>query len=202
MERQKKKAQIREAIIRAIFALLEEKNWEGLSSNEICEKAEISKRTLYLYFRSQDEMYLEVVHRSFECMNDVMRSAMEIGKTVEDKIIGLGRAYIQFMLQNPVEGTLIMGFDEKRYKNAYEEQINAIHIIANQYELMHVFRELNLEREVFDGNLAIFLWAHIQGIAQLLHSKGKWMEDYYDSSMQSIIEDQMKLARKMLGGAK
>lgn len=202
MERQKKKEQIRETIIQAIFALLEKKNWEILSSNEICEKAKISKRTLYLYFRSQDEMYLGVVQRSFERMNEAMRLALEIEETVEEKIISLGEAYVWFMLQNPIEGALIMGFDEKRYMGTYEKQINTIHVIGNQYELKHLFQELNLEPEVFDSNLAFFLWAHIQGTAQLLHSKGKWLEDYYDTSMQNIIEGQMKLARKILGGAK
>ncbi|HBF64982.1 MAG TPA: hypothetical protein DDW34_03530 [Clostridium sp.] len=75
-------------------------------------------------------------------------------------------------------------------------------MIANQYELMHLFRELNLNTTVFDGNLAVFLWAHIQGIAQLLHSKGKWMEEYYGVSIEDIIEGQMKLTRQMLGGLK
>ncbi len=202
MDRTKKKEFIQDTIIQALFSLLEEKSWESLSSNEICEKAGISKRTLYAYFRSQDEMYLELVKRSFERMNMTMGNALNQGEDVEDKIINLGVAYIQFMLKKPVEGTLILNFDEKRFRGTYENQINAIHIIANQYELMHLFEKLNLDTKAFDSHLAIFLWSHIQGIAQLLHSKGKWMEEYYDVSIQRIVEGQMELARKVLGGIK
>ncbi|MEA5056044.1 MAG: TetR/AcrR family transcriptional regulator [Anaerotignum propionicum] len=202
MERNKKKEYIQDAIIDGIFSLLLEKNWASLSSNEICEEAGVSKRTLYAYFHSQDEMYLELVKRSFERMNVAMGDAMTQKVCAFDKIIYLGEAYIKFMLENPREGALILGFDEKRYENQYEKQVNEIHLIANQYELMHLFRELNLNTTVFDGNLAVFLWAHIQGIAQLLHSKGKWMEEYYGVSIEDIIEGQMKLTRQMLGGLK
>lgn len=202
MERNKKKKHIQDAIVEGIFSLLLQKNWESLSSNEICEKAGVSKRTLYAYFHSQDEMYLELVKRSFERMNVVMRDAIAKRTCAIDKIIYLGETYIKFMLENPREGALILGFDEKRYENTYEKQVNEIHLIANQYELMHLFGELNLNPQVFDANLAVFLWAHIQGIAQLLHSKGKWMEEYYDISIENIIEGQMKLTRQMLGGLK
>ena len=202
MDRDKKKAFIQDTIIQALFSLLEDKSWESLSSDEICKKAGVSKRTLYAYFHSQDEMYLELVKRSFERMNVTMGNALNQGNDVEDKIINLGMAYIQFMLKNPVEGTLILNFDEKRYKGTYVNQVNDIHNIANKYELMHLFQELNLDTKVFDSQLAIFLWSHIQGVAQLLHSKGEWMEEYYDVSIHRIVESQMKLARKMLGGIK
>lgn len=201
MERNKRKEYIQDSIINGIFTLLLEKSWEGLSSNEICEKAGVSKRTLYAYFRSQDEMYLELVKRSFERMNIAMKDAMMSKRDCPlDKIIYLGETYIKFMLENPREGVFILGFDEKKYQKQYEKQVNEIHLIANQFELMHLFEELQLDTLVFDGNLAIYLWAHIQGIAQLLHSKGDWMEDYYGISIESIIHGQMKLTRQMLGG--
>jgi len=73
-------------------------------------------------------------------------------------------------------------------------------LIANRFELKHLFQELQLDPQVFDGTMAIYLWAHIQGIAQLLHSKGEWMEDYYGISIENIIQGQMKLTRQMLGG--
>lgn len=202
MDRNKKKEFIQDTIIQALFSLLEEKSWESLSSNGICEKAGVSKRTLYSYFHSQDEMYLELVKISFERMNVAIGNAMNEGVDVEDKIINLGVAYIQFMLENPVEGTLILNFDEKRFRGTYENQVNAIHMIANHYELKHLFQKLNLDTKIYDSHLAIFLWSHIQGVAQLLHSKGEWMEEYYGVSIQKIVEGQMRLARKMLGGIK
>ncbi|WP_312061013.1 TetR/AcrR family transcriptional regulator [Anaerotignum sp.] len=201
MERNKKKEYIQNAIIDGIFALLLEKNWESLSSNEICEKAGVSKRTLYAYYCSQDEMYLELVKRSFERMNIVMQEAMKDKRGYNlDYILCLGETYIKFMLENPREGALILGFDEKKYQKQYEKQVNEIHLIANRFELKHLFQELQLDPQVFDGTMAIYLWAHIQGIAQLLHSKGEWMEDYYGISIENIIQGQMKLTRQMLGG--
>ncbi len=200
MERQKKKEHIRENIIQAIFALLKERTWESLSSSEICEKAGVSKRTLYVYFRSQDEMYLELVRRSFEHMTDILRPAMALGETIEDKICNLGETYLRFMLENPIQGELIIGFDEKRYVNAYTKQVEAIRAIANEYELFHIFHKFNLDSKVYDSNMAIFLWAYIQGIAQLLHSKGVWMEEYYKTPIQRIIKEQINLVRIVFEG--
>ncbi len=200
MNRQLKKENIRENIIQALYELLKGRTFENLSSKEICEKAGVSKRTLYIYFRSQDEMYLELVRRSFKHMVETFEQDMMFETTIEDKICNIGERYLCFLFDHPTEGELIIGYDEKRYVEAFPELVGEISTIANEYELLHIFRKWKLDPEIYDSNLAIFLWAYIQGIAQLLVRKEGWMEGYYGMPIQKIIKDQIHFVRIMLRG--
>ncbi|SEO32449.1 transcriptional regulator, TetR family [Amphibacillus marinus] len=200
MERAEKKHLIRENIIKALFDLLSEKKWGDLSSNEICTRADISKRTLYVYFRSQDEMYLAIVKRSFESLMGDMSKAFSIGRTAKEKLVNLGQAYLYFMIDNPIKGSLIVGYDEMNYVVNYPEQVESIQAIANNFELMTIFQKLDLDPIIFNQHLAIFLWGHLQGIAQLINSKGEWLADYYGLTMEAMIDAQIKLASDLLEG--
>lgn len=202
MERQEKKEFIRENIIQSLFELLKEKSWESISSTEICTTAGISKRTLYIYFRSQDEMYLELVKRSFIQLTDTLSTVMNLQKTITEKIINLGTTYLQFMLDYPLQGALITGFDESRFKQEYQKEVEEISIIANRYELTTVFQLLNANPVVYNQTLAIFLWSHIQGMAQLVLDKRKWLENYYNVAIHDLIEDQMNFIKNILEGVK
>ncbi len=200
MDRTKKKEQIKEKIIEAVLDLLTERNWESLSSNDICKKAEVSKRTLYVYFQSQDEIYLELVRRSFDKLAGEMNTAFSEGHTATEKIMNTGRAYLNFMIDEPVLGGLIVRFDGVQFFENYPEQVRGIGIIANQYELLHIFRQLNLDPERYDRTLALGLWAHLQGMAQLIISKGMWLEEYYEASTTHLIQEQMTMVEQKLRG--
>jgi len=200
MERQQKKDAIRDKIIAATFDLICERTWESVSSDEICAAAKVSKRTLYAYFRSQDEIYLELVKRSFAQMATCLGAAFSEGNTVTDRIINLGEAYLRFMLDEPVKGALVVRFDEMRFTESYPEQVKWIGEIANANELLALFRQQKLDPEHFDRSLALGLWAHIQGLAQLIVSKKMWLEDYYGIAIENLIAEQMTFVRKILEG--
>lgn len=196
MKREAKKELTKERIMDAIFSLMKEKSWREISSNEICHRAGISKRTLYIYFRSQDEMYLELVKDSFIEFRGCLAEAYEKEDNLEDMVVAMGMAYLEFMVEKPIKGSLMMGFNEKMYGKEHEQIISEIREIANEFELSNMFKD----NEGFDKNTAVFLWAYIQGIAQLILSKDKWMEEYYGMTMKNIIENQMKLVRKFIAG--
>ncbi|WP_067837102.1 TetR/AcrR family transcriptional regulator [Amphibacillus sediminis] len=200
MNREARKQLIREQIIQSLYDLLKEKRWDELSSNDICKKAAISKRTLYRYFQSQDDMYLELVKRSFVALCSKMEIGISKGETAVDKICNLGMAYLSFMQNCPIESSLIVGFDERKYIESNRKKVEEIGLIANQFELIQVFHRLDLDPAIYDQHLAIFLWGHIQGVAQLINSKGAWLEHYYGMTIQKIIETQVNLAKQVLLG--
>jgi AcrR family transcriptional regulator len=202
MERQQKKDWIREKIIESSLGLLKDRTWESVSSQEICTAAKVSKRTLYAYFRSQDEIYLELVRRCFLELTQDMGTAFSKGDTIIDQFINVGAAYLMYLVNEPVKGSLVVRFDEMRFIQNYPEQVKAISNSANQYELLSLFRQLDLDPEIYDRVLALYLWSHIQGMAQLLISKSMWLEDYYGASMARLIEEQITFIRKVLEGIK
>jgi AcrR family transcriptional regulator len=57
------KALRREAIVEVARKLFERKDFEALSMDEIARRARLAKGTLYLYFRTKEELFLEI-HRA------------------------------------------------------------------------------------------------------------------------------------------
>lgn len=66
--REREKAQRRETILDAAEALLFERGYEATKMIDIAERCELSKGTLYLYFRSKEELARAIVGRSYEAL--------------------------------------------------------------------------------------------------------------------------------------
>ena len=198
MNRKEKKNLMKERIIKSLFMLLENKTWDMVSSEDICKSASVSRRTLYSYYGSQDEMYLEIVKISFEKINKRMELSVAEKSDIYDKVISLGNAYLKFMIENPDIGNLVTTFNESEFSASYPEKIKEISKIANLYEPFSFFGKEVDEKEGLTRQMAIMLWSYIQGLAQLINSKALWMEDYYGDSIENIVDEQLKGVKKIM----
>jgi len=86
----------REAIVEAAGNLFVEKGFEAASMDEVAKRAEFTKRTLYQYFPSKEDLYAAVVLRGFRSMAESMERA---GKDAPDgfsRLRSYFRAYYGF----------------------------------------------------------------------------------------------------------
>lgn len=68
--KEREKAQRREAIQNAAMHLFFDQGFERTTMDQIAEKAELSKGTLYLYFPSKAELYISLVLEGFNMLAD------------------------------------------------------------------------------------------------------------------------------------
>lgn len=204
MKREEKKAKIKSDIILATFQAIEFTTYDLLSIHTICEAASVSKRTFYSYFKSKDELYLELVLQSFETFSKAMEDALNKqaqdmpNRTGIDQIVLMGETYLHFHLNEPIKGKLTVMFSETDYEAAYPEKVNAIHQTANRFELSSYISSNRLLREIITPHIALSLWAQVQGMAQLLIFKKDWFEAYYHMTPEEIITGQMEQVRSYL----
>ncbi len=99
--REKQKQDLRRLILDAASQLFLEKGYEKFSLRQVAERIGYSATTIYLYFENKDELILTVVADGFRDfdhkMEDIARGAGDPLQRIE----ALGRAYIEFGLQNP-----------------------------------------------------------------------------------------------------
>jgi AcrR family transcriptional regulator len=99
--KERERASRREGIIDAAEALFAAKGFENATMDEIAEKAEFGKPTLYSYFKSKDEILFLVHMRKHEPKIAMLRQAVAKQGTGVDKLRALGLAYYQFYKRNP-----------------------------------------------------------------------------------------------------
>jgi AcrR family transcriptional regulator len=99
--RERQKQELRRLILQAAGELFLEKGYENFSLRQVAERIGYSATTIYLYFQNKDDLILATVQDGFEAFDRQMES-IAVGKgNPLQRIEALGRAYIEFGMQNP-----------------------------------------------------------------------------------------------------
>jgi AcrR family transcriptional regulator len=93
--REREKLDRRNAIISAAQDIFWEKGYEA-TMDEIAEKVELSKPTLYLYFKNKDDLYASIALGGFEALKERFKQVADSGDDVEAKVRSMYRAFIEF----------------------------------------------------------------------------------------------------------
>ena len=83
-------------IIATAEKLFFENNYEEVSMSKIAKEAGIAKGTLYLYFSSKKDLYFSVVVKALDIIEDVIRKNVSKAKNGLEKVVSMGRSYIEF----------------------------------------------------------------------------------------------------------
>ena len=94
--KEREKEQRREAILDAAEDVFSRKGLQSSTMDEIAERAELSKPTLYLYFGSKEDLYQAVANRGLDILEQVFRSVTEKGLSALQTLVRLGEAQEAF----------------------------------------------------------------------------------------------------------
>jgi AcrR family transcriptional regulator len=142
----------RHFILDSARRMLASKGVEETSMDDIARGAEYTRRTLYTYFRSRDEIYLSIFLEDLEARRNLQQDAVaEAGNGLE-KITAWGLTYYEYARHNPQAMRLQLywdfrGIDESRISRTIFSRFEAInHRLAE--DLREIFRH-----GIADGSL-------------------------------------------------
>lgn len=108
LSRREKEKQAREiGILNAAEQLFFEKGYDGASMDEIADKAQFTKRTLYQYFISKEDLYFAVALKWFKKLFSYFEEVMLKKTSGYDKFRFSGLAYYQFSKDYPAAFRLL-----------------------------------------------------------------------------------------------
>jgi AcrR family transcriptional regulator len=90
----------RNELLTAARAIFGKKGFHDASIDEIAEAAEVAKGTVYLYYRSKKELYLEALRFGVESLNTELRSRAEDPGTCLETLRTLTETKISFFEEN------------------------------------------------------------------------------------------------------
>lgn len=95
-ERKEREKQARkESILDAARRVFQEKGYHSTTMNKIAEEAELSKATLYLYFKNKDDLFLSMTTEPLKKLKKEFEKIATTNKNPQEKIVLLSRTFIK-----------------------------------------------------------------------------------------------------------
>ncbi len=106
--KEREKQQRREEIIEAAEKVFFSKGFEKSTMDDIADRAELSKGTLYLYFKSKDDLHMAVARKAIKLLNSITEAVQKVNGNALEKLLHMGRACIDFSNSHPDHMRAIM----------------------------------------------------------------------------------------------
>ena len=184
----REKKQRRQMIIDAAEKVFFSRGLHATTMVDIAQTAELSKGTLYLYFKSKEDLYLAVAGRGLDIMIAMFKKAVRSRKRGIDKVRAVGQAYRDFSRRHtPYFQTLLL-FDfsaietDRESCSARDCQIKADEALSITAEAVRTGIEDGTIRSDLDPiKTAVILWALSSGILQIIATKGRHISEQHDA---------------------
>lgn len=98
--REEEKLRRRTSILQAAKELFYEKGYQNTTVDEIAERAEHGKGTIYLYFSGKDELYVSTIEEGYQELEEKLLAAIKRKRGVEQKIRAIYNAFVDHCLDN------------------------------------------------------------------------------------------------------
>lgn len=180
----------RELIIDATEKIIEKKGFENITMDEIAEKAEMGKGSLYLYFKNKTSIILAMCERGSNMLNQSMSKVLTQEITGLEMVEKLGQTYFQFIKNNPLYFNAFSYFEVLNNRDALDENPMAERCGENVKEAMtYIVRSLQIGMQ--DGSidssydpkeLGLIIWGASKGIVHMSYMKQR-------EQHMSILED-------------
>ena len=205
-ERKERERELKRAsMLEAAEALILEKGLEHLNMDEVADRAEVSKGSLYLYFNNKTDLVLGICHKASTMMNDLTTKVLTEDKSGLEMVYQIGINYLKFASERP-EFYGAMRFLEN-YKDT--EQAKNSDFLAlcgqNRQESFRVMvRAIQIGMQ--DGSinasynpeeLALLLWSTSHGVVNMayMHQNAGHFKllDNLGISLEAMFDGYMKL---------
>ncbi len=94
------KEERRRAILDAAVRLFAEKGYHDTKMDEVAERAGLSKGALYLYYRSKEDLFCELIEEKMDRMAPVLRAAVDSSTSLEELVANLVRTQLHQREEN------------------------------------------------------------------------------------------------------
>ncbi|EKQ55471.1 MULTISPECIES: TetR/AcrR family transcriptional regulator [unclassified Clostridium] len=196
-------------IINAAEKIFFEKGFENSTMDDIAKEAEFTKKTIYSYFKSKDELYFEIMLSGFNVLNELFDKVIkeDIKSNEFEKISKFGKVFVEFSKNYPGYFTAIADYENKDFDFKDEDDNFLIKkcYTAGQYSIellksciINGIKKGELIDNADSNTICLLLWSTMMGYIGLLNKKEKYINAYYDKNVEDLIEDGINILLKSI----
>lgn len=108
---------VREDILRHALALIVHDGFQNFTMRKLAARLGIAAKTIYNYYRNQDELYLCILIKGFERLHAAFEEAVRSAEKPLSQLEAAIRAYVDFGLANPHLYSLMFTWHVPKYND-------------------------------------------------------------------------------------
>jgi len=190
----------REDILDAAEKLFFTKGIHNSTMDDVAEEAELSKGTLYIYFKSKEEIHWEITQRHFRKVSLQMENAMDDNNTAIENLLVMAKVFVDHIEEEHKAAQSIFFFQACDISNLNldQEQINKAFLNESPIHLVTKNVEQGIKQGIIRDDLSVnalssTLWAQLLGVLQIITAERDLFE-LINVSKEDIIESHIKIA--------
>lgn len=197
--KEREKQQRREEIVKAAEKVFFSMGLEQATMDDIAAEAELSKGTLYLYFKSKEDLHFEVARGAISLLSSHTARAVESAGNAIEKLELMGRATIAFMYTHPKHMKAIMSIMATEAGTVELSSGDVQGIVYGESSvgmLMKVveegIREKLIRSDIPAPLIAHTLWMQMMSVIQFVSTEGSLIQ-MLDLTPEKVFESHFQL---------
>ncbi len=176
--REREKIERRESILRAAIQVYEQEGYHAITMEKIAEEAELGRATLYLYFKTKDEIFVHAIASYSDFFRKRLENLYERRTERKADILqSLWGAFIEFYEKDPALFNVTLYFHQSEMLRNLPDNLRLMldHSGSRNYEFLSKIMAYGIEEGIFRDcgvkTLAEVVWTSFLGIIHLENSK-------------------------------
>jgi TetR/AcrR family transcriptional regulator len=199
--KEREKEHRREEIIDAAQKIFFQKGLQIATMDEIAEAAELSKGTLYIYYKSKEDLYLAVMMRGMDTLHEMFSRVLSADHPTLKTIAHLGEAYYEFFKEHRNYYRMFYFFENPQvHKQVSEEMLQSC--AGHNGKVWTIVIDLinrGIEEGVIQSDIdpkqaAVILWATSNGLMRQMDRE----DSYWSEAMGVNLEDALRRGNAMI----
>jgi len=195
----------RELIIDIAEELFSEKGFDGATMDEVADRAELGKGTLYLHFKSKSSIFLAICERGSSLLNKRMSKVLTEDISGIEMVKKLGFVYLEFVKEYPIYfssfnfyETLIDDDNLSQSKLAAKCEDHAREAMAYIVRALQIgMQDGSIKNTIEPRELGLIIWGASKGVVHMAFLKEsrahmKILDDV-SFSLDSLLENFINL---------
>jgi AcrR family transcriptional regulator len=162
----RKPTDLRQNVLQASLALIEEGGLDRLSMREVARKAGVSHQAPYHYFGDREAILAALAGEGFSRLGQLLaRAAADAGEP-GDAVVAMGKAYVDFAIRHPPYFQVMFRADAvplDRYPEARKQENEAFGKLVEEIDKAFTGQAPEERRKI-----AVAVWAMVHGLATLI----------------------------------
>ncbi len=199
--KEREKEHRREEIINAAQKIFFEKGLPAATMDDIAEAAEVSKGTLYLYYKSKEDLYLAVLLRGNDIMYDMFLEAIRSTDDPILKIVRLGDAYLRFFKEQQNYFRMMDFFETPQFHKQVSDEMMQVCTLSSEKIWNTIFSVIQesidqglMHQSLNPRQAAIMFWSNSNGLFRQMDRD----RQYWHETMGIDLEETLQLSNSFL----
>ncbi|HBE78946.1 MAG TPA: hypothetical protein DDW65_14385 [Firmicutes bacterium] len=196
-----------EDIINAAEKVFFTKGIRNATMDEVAEAAEYSKKTIYTYFTSKEQIYDAIISRAYKILNSLAKEAFEKSHPANgfEKVLLIGQTFLNFENTFPKHFQAMAEYDNRDEDLTSEDQFKMANYTESNKSADLIIQSIregiedgSIFKELDPVSTAFVLYGNIIGFINIILKKEKYIMYTYQKDASSLMIEMNRLIERSL----